>query len=49
MSVRPGPALSKNSDIIYGKKPSSGLRFKHENVAFTNTTGLLGLLGLPVF
>ena len=38
MYVRPGPAVSKNSDIMYGKKPSSGLRFKHESIAFTNTT-----------
>ena len=37
MSVRPCPVLLKNSGMFQDKNPSSGLRFKHENIAFTNT------------
>ena len=37
MSVRPFPVLLKTSGME-GKNPSSGLRFKHENIVFTNTT-----------
>ena len=38
MSVRPSPVLLKTSGMLQGKNPSSGLRFKHENITFTNTT-----------
>ena len=38
VSVRPCPILLKNSGMVSGKNPSSGLRFRHENIAFTNTT-----------
>ena len=37
MSTMPCPFLSKSSGMLEGKHPSSGLRFKHENIAFTNT------------
>ena len=37
-SVRPYPALSKTLGMLQGKNPSLCLRFKHENIAFTNTT-----------
>ena len=38
MFVRPCPVLLKTSGMLQGKNLSSGLRFKHENIAFTNTT-----------
>ena len=38
MSVRPCPVLLKMSGMLWGKNPLSVLRFKHENIAFTNTT-----------
>ena len=39
MSVRPYPAnFIKNLRHVVKKIPSSGLRFKHENIVFTNTT-----------
>ena len=38
MSVRPCPVLLTSSGMLQGKSPSSGLRFKRENIAFTNTT-----------
>ena len=34
MSVRPCPVLLKTSGTLLGKNPSSGLRFKHENIAY---------------
>ena len=37
MSVRPSPVLLKTSGMLQSKNPSSGLRFKHENITFTNT------------
>ena len=33
MIVRPSPVLLKT----FIKNPASGLRFKHENITFTNT------------
>ena len=38
MSVRPCPVLLKISGVLQGKNSSSGLRFKHENIAFIKTT-----------
>ena len=37
MSVRSCPVLLKTSAMLQGKNPSSGLRFKHENISFTHT------------
>ena len=48
MSVRSCPVLLKNSGMLYGKNPSSGLRFKHENVAFTNTTHVTKILWIEL-
>ena len=36
MPVRPCPVLLKTLGMLWGKNPSSGLRFKHENISFTN-------------
>ena len=38
MFVKPCPVLLKTSGMLLGKNPSSGLRFKHENVDFTSAT-----------
>ena len=38
MLVRPCPVLSNMLGMLKGKTLSSGLRFKHENITFTNTT-----------
>ena len=38
MSVKPCLVLLKSSGMLSGKNPSSGLRSKHENIEFTNTT-----------
>ena len=46
MSVRPCPVLLKSSDMLQGKNPSSGLRFEHENIAFTNTTPVTKIMWL---
>ena len=36
MPVRPCPVLLKTLRMLQVKNPSSGLRFKHEIIAFTN-------------
>ena len=37
MSLGPYPILLKTSGMLQGKNSSSGLRFKHENIAFVKT------------
>ena len=41
MPVRPCPVLLKILGTLQGKNPSSGLRLKHENIAFTNIASTL--------
>ena len=48
MSVKSCPFLLKNSGMLYYKNPSSGLRFKHENIAFTNTTHATKILWIAL-
>ena len=48
MSVRPYPVLLKTSGMLQGKNPSSGLRFKHGNIAFTNTTHAIKTLWIAI-
>ena len=48
MSVRPCPVLSKSSGMLWGKNPSSGLKFKYENIAFTNTTHTTKILWIAL-
>ena len=48
MFASPCPVLLKISGILQGKDPSSGLRFKHENVAFANTTYTIKILWIAL-
>ena len=46
--MNPYPVLLKISGIFQGKDTSSGLRFKHKNVAFANTTYTIKILWIAL-
>ena len=48
MSVSPCWVLLKSSGMLWGKNPSSGFRFKHENTAFINTTHATKILWIAL-
>ena len=48
VSVRLRPVLLKSSGMLQDKNPSSGWRFKHENIAFTNTTHATKILWIAL-